>query len=62
VDAVADYTPRSQADLASTQIRSRIIHLAIPDHTAPLQWRHLYEMVAYAKKRGVSPVITRIRD
>jgi len=62
IDAIADYAPASQAELALTQIKSRTIHLAIPYRTAPLQWRPLYEAVAYAKKRSVSMIITRIRD
>jgi hypothetical protein len=62
IDAAADYAPRSQAELALAQIKSRTIHLAIPYRTAPLQWRPLYEAMAYAKRRGVSLVITRIRD
>jgi hypothetical protein len=33
VDAVADFVPTSQDDLALAQIKSRTIHLAVPELT-----------------------------
>ena len=42
VDAVADYVPTSQDDLALAQIKSRTIHLAVPELTSPVQWRYLH--------------------
>src|SRR4029077_13439730 len=62
VDAVADYAPTSQADLALAQIKSRTIHLAVPELTSQVQWRYLHRAGRYAESRNVSLVVTRIRE
>jgi len=62
IDAVADYAPRSQNDLALAQIKLKTIHLAIPDRTSPVQWRYLFRAERYANRRNVSMIITQIRE
>lgn len=62
IDAVADYVPTSQDDLALAQIKSRTIHLAVPELTSPVQWRYLHRVERYANSRNVSMIVTRIRE
>jgi filamentous hemagglutinin len=61
-DAAADYEPRAKFDLAPSKIESKTIHLAIPEYTSPTQWRYLLIAIRYGRERGVSLVITRIRE
>ena len=62
VDAVADYVPTSQDDLTLAQIKSRTVHLAVPELTSPVQWRYLHRAGRYASSRNVSMIVTRIRE
>ena len=62
VDAVAGYTPHSQNDLALAQVKSRTIHLAIPERTSPVYWRYLQRAVRYASSCNVSMIVTQIRE
>jgi hypothetical protein len=62
IDAAADYEPRVGSDLNSRLVSSKTIQLAIPEYTSPEQWRYLYPAILYGKERGVSIVITRIRE
>ncbi len=62
IDSAADYKPRAEIDPDPAKINSKTIQLAIPEYTSPSQWRYLYRAVLYGKKRGVSVVITRIRE
>lgn len=62
VDAAADYEPRTKFDLDPDEIRSKAIQLAIPEYTSPAQWRELRLARRYGRERGVSIVITRIRE
>src|SRR5262249_29492262 len=62
VDQAADYQPRARYDVDPTQIESKTIHLAIPEYTSSTQWRYLNQAIEYGKQRGVSIVITRIRE
>jgi hypothetical protein len=61
VDAVADFVPTSQDDLALAQIKSRTIHLAVPELTSPVHWRYL-RAGRYASSRNLSMIVTRIRE
>jgi filamentous hemagglutinin len=62
IDAVADYAPASQNDLALVQIKSKTIHLAVPERTSPVQWRYLFRAERYANHRNVSMIVTQIRE
>jgi hypothetical protein len=62
VDAAADYEPRTKSDLDPTTIQNKMILLAIPEYTSPTQWRYLFAALRYGGQRGVSIVITRIRE
>jgi hypothetical protein len=62
VDATVDYKPRTDFDVDPTEIESRTIHLAIPEYTSSTQWRYLFMSILYGRERGVSLVITRIRE
>jgi hypothetical protein len=62
VNATADYEPRLSSDLGSDRIRSKVIHLAIPQYTSPTQWRYLNLSIRYAREHGVLLVITRISE
>ncbi|MEW6436892.1 MAG: hypothetical protein AB1508_06950 [Pseudomonadota bacterium] len=62
IDAIADYAPSSPNDLALAQIKSRTIHLAIPDLTSPVEWRYIFRAELYANRRKVSMIVTRIRE
>lgn len=62
VDAAADYEPRVGADLDPSDIRSKTIQLAISEYTSPTQWQYLQRAKRYGRDRGVSIVITRIRE
>ncbi|MHB8884776.1 MAG: endonuclease toxin domain-containing protein [Methylovirgula sp.] len=62
VNDAADYEPRVDSDLDSAEIRSKTIHLAIPEYTSPAQWGQLFQAIIYGKERGVRIVITRIRE
>jgi hypothetical protein len=62
-DAVANYNkPRVSTDVDPALIKSKAIQLAVPEFTSPAQWPQIYRAIRYAKGRGVSLVITRIRD
>jgi hypothetical protein len=62
VDLAAKYgAPGTEFDLDSADIRSKTIHLAIPEHTSPDQWLYLFRAIIYGKENGVTVVITRIR-
>ena len=39
-----------------------MIQLAIPEYTSPTQWRYLFWALGYGGERGVSIMITRIRE
>jgi hypothetical protein len=45
-----------------TKIQSKMTQLAIPEYTSPTQWRYLIWALGYGKDRGVSIMITRIRE
>ena len=62
VDAVADCEPRAKTDVASSEIQAKAIQLAIPEYTSPTQWRYLLWALGYGGERGVSIMITRIRE
>jgi len=62
VDAAADYEPRTKFDLDATTIQAKMILLAVPEYTSPTQWRYLFAALRYGGERGVSIVITRIRE
>ena len=63
IDAAANYKkPRVKTDVDPARIKSRTIHLAIPEFTSPAQWLQLFRAIRYAKGRGVSLVVTKIRD
>jgi hypothetical protein len=51
----------AEFDLDPADIRSRTIHLAIPELTWPKQWPYLFRAIIYGKENGVTVVITRIR-
>ena len=61
IDAVANYTPRPR-DLQLDQIKSKTIHLAIPESTSPGQWKYIDRSIRYANSRGISMKVTRIRE
>ena len=62
-DAVANYKKqRVKTDVDPTLIKSRTIQLAVPEFTSAAQWPQIYRAIRYAKGRGVSLVVTRIRD
>jgi hypothetical protein len=62
VDAAIDYERVRETDLDPADIKSKTIHLAIPEYTSPTQWRYLNRVIIYAKENGVTIVITRIRE
>lgn len=63
IDAAADYqNPRGAIDLDPKEIQSKTLQLAVHGYTSPRQWRYLHAAFAYGKKRGVSVVITRLRE
>jgi hypothetical protein len=63
VNAAADYDrPRAKFDLDPADIRSRTIQLSIPAYTSPTQWRYLNSAILYGRERGVTIVVTRIRE
>jgi filamentous hemagglutinin len=63
VDLAASYDePRVDTDVPPAKITSRTIQLAIPEYTSPKQWLYLNLGIGYARRRGVSVVITRIRE
>jgi hypothetical protein len=62
VDAAADYEPWTKFDLDATTIQAKMILLAVPEYTSPTQWRYLFAALRYGGERGVSIVITRIRE
>ena len=62
VDAAADYEPRTDHDVDPSDIQARTIQLAIPEYTSPTQWRYLFWALRYGGERGVSIMITRIRE
>ena len=62
IDAIADYAPSSQGDLALEQIKPKTIHLAVPELTSPVQWRYLHRAERYANSRNVSMIVTRVRE
>lgn len=62
VDAAADYDPRAEPDADPEVIRSKTIHLGIPEYTSPTQWLYLNLASRYAREHDVSLIITRIRQ
>jgi hypothetical protein len=63
INDAADYDePIKWFDLDPSEIDSRSIHLGIRDYISSAQWQQLNRAVRYGKSRGVSVVITRIRD
>jgi hypothetical protein len=62
VDSAADYRPRSGSDIELSEIRSRTIHLAVPEGTAPIQWRQIMRAITYGRGRGVMIIVTKIRS
>jgi hypothetical protein len=61
-DNTINYERRTKSELDPEDIQSRTIHLAIPEYTSPVQWRHLLRAIIYGKDNGVSILITRIRE
>jgi hypothetical protein len=61
-DNTINYERRTKSGLDPEDIQSRTIHLAIPEYTSPIQWRHLLRAIIYGKDNGVSILITRIRE
>lgn len=63
VDAAVNYDePRADFDIEPALIKSKTIHVAIPEATSPSQWRQLLRGVIYGKENGVTVVITRVRE
>ena len=63
VDQAKDYDePRVDSDVEPDEITSRTIQLAVPEYTSPRQWLYLNLGIGYGRRRGVSVVITRIRE
>jgi hypothetical protein len=62
VDDTVNYERRKDSDVDPADIKSKTIHLAIPEWTSPTQWRHLNRAIVYGKDNGVKIVITRIRE
>lgn len=63
VNAAANYDKtRAWFDLDPTIIESRTVRLGVRDYITPSQWQQLNRVVLYGKSRGVSVVVTRIRD
>lgn len=63
VDLAASYDePRVDTDVPPAKITSRTIQLAVPEYTSPRQWLYLNLGIGHARRRGVSVVITRIRE
>jgi hypothetical protein len=52
---------RTEFDLNPADIRSKTIHLAIPELSRPKQWPYLFRAIIHGKDNGVKVVITRIR-
>ena len=62
VDSAARYDEaRTESDVDPAEIKSRTIHLAIPELTWPKQWPHLFQAILYGKENGVTLRITSIR-
>ncbi|MBV8663194.1 MAG: hypothetical protein JO107_08835, partial [Hyphomicrobiales bacterium] len=62
VDSTVNYKPHAFFDVDPTVIQSKIIQLAIPEYTSPSQWRYLFWALDYGGERGVSIMVTRIRE
>ncbi|HVO91925.1 MAG TPA: hypothetical protein VMT22_03745, partial [Terriglobales bacterium] len=62
VDEAIDYEPLKDSDLDVANIKSKTIHLAIPEWTSPTQWRYLNRALVYGNDNGVKIVITRVRE
>ena len=62
VDDAIDYERLRESDLVAADIKSKTIHLAIPEWTSPTQWQYLIRAIIYGKDNGVRIVITRIRE
>lgn len=62
VDQAVDYEPYRASDLDPREIQSKTLELAVPEYTSPTQWLYLNLGIRYARNRGVSLVITRIRE
>lgn len=63
IDAAANYDkPRTRTDLQPAAIKSKEIQLAVPEYTSRAQWLQLFRAIRYGKRRGVSLVVTSIRD
>ena len=62
IDSAADYEPRPSIDLDPQKIKSKTLHVAISEHTSPMQLRYLRRAKRYGLERGVSVEITDIRE
>ena len=62
IDSAADYEPRPSIDLDPQKIKSKTLHVAISEHTSPMQLRYLRRAKRYGVERGVSVEITEIRE
>jgi len=62
IDQAADYEPRLTTDIEPSQIKRKMLLLAVPEYTSPTQWRFQYRAIRYGRERGVSVVITRISE
>jgi len=62
INAAADHEPHFYSDVDPTDIQAKTIHLAIPEYTSPTQWRYLNLAIRYARERGISLEITRIKE
>jgi hypothetical protein len=62
VDSAARYDEaRTEFDVDPAEIKTRTIHLAIPELTWPKQWPHLFRAILYGKEKNVALRISRIR-
>lgn len=61
IDKAANYTPAQAHEVLPSLIKSKTIHLAVPEATSPVQWRQLSRAARYAKSRGISLIVTRVR-
>ena len=47
--------------LESSQIKQRVMTLAVPDGTNPSQWQRINRAIDYARGRGVSMEVTIVK-
>jgi hypothetical protein len=62
ISDAADYEPYWDSELAPERIQSKTIQLGVPEYTPPAQWHYLLRAICYGRERGVSVVITWIRE